>query len=273
MMRLFSCANAVSSVEAQSRFVTPLGTLNVDVVCGSAPIQTQALTHALRLRDGSTVGVWRLEGVDVEVWCGHFVPTLPKRAGEVVDACAAIIRFAAATPAPGVLVTCGWNAGEPSRLCEGPQSGEGLDAQSWHDTHVKVMLGTEGGDALFARAETRRGFPARLVDPERSPLASSVGFQHRFLDLLDYEESRLVLRLPPLMENESYQVQFVCPGSRTRSPRGLPSNRMPRRFWAAGVRLRLASDDVTESRVASPTGTAGGWPLPVKGFSDLKDAA
>ena len=209
-MRLFSCPTASSAPTARSEFATPIGVLRIDLACGSASLQKASMSEALLLPDGSTVGLWQLPGIHAELWCGS-VPQAPRRDLSPIDGClGAILRFEALEATPGAEVSCAWDPGASWTECNGPESGEWLDSQSWHDGRIKVALGTEGGDALAGRAELRLGLPERLAYPRGKGLAQEVIPPERFLDLLTYEDSRLVLRLPSLRRDEQYQFQFVC---------------------------------------------------------------
>ena len=120
-----------------------------------------------------------------------------------IDGClGAILRFEALEATPGAEVSCAWDAGASWTECSGPESGQWLDSQSWHDGRIKVALGTEGGDSLARRAELRLGLPERLVYPRGRGLAQEAIPPEQFLDLLTYEDSRLVLRLPSLRRDE-----------------------------------------------------------------------
>ena len=78
----------------------------------------------------------------------------------------------------------------------GPESGEGLDAQSWSADGQLVMLGTEDGDALSQRARQRDWLPFRWQKAlaERFP---------------QYLPDGMTVRLPALDSAELCQMHFV----------------------------------------------------------------
>ena len=82
----------------------------------------------------------------------------------------------------------------------GPSSGQWLDAQTWENEQTEVSLGTESGDALFARAETNNWFPPRFIQQSRD---------HYSLNFLRYETKGMIVDFRKVRPNELFQTHFV----------------------------------------------------------------
>lgn len=74
--------------------------------------------------------------------------------------------------------------------------GEGLYAQTWENSTLKLGIGTEDEDYLNFRASNKGFFPQRLKE-----LISP--------DMLNFTSNSVFIKMPQLLENEKLQVHFV----------------------------------------------------------------
>lgn len=85
-------------------------------------------------------------------------------------------------------------------LSGGPDPGEHLAAQTWDSQHYTISLGTEGGDALYNRAQRNDWLPQRY-------LAQATEWYE--LPFVEYLPDGLSIKLTCLEAQDLVQAQFV----------------------------------------------------------------
>lgn len=118
---------------------------------------------------------------------------------EITDCWAFLWRFKVLEPIDKLVIQAAWLDGFQWKS-GGATSGQWLDAQTWDDEQTEVSLGTEGGDALFARAEKNNWLPARFTQQSRDDY---------HLSLLSYETNGMIVDFGKVCPNELFQTHFV----------------------------------------------------------------
>lgn len=204
---LFVCPTLGLTADAEPKIVTPLGTLTLDAEFDGILIGDLKPSATYQLERGGHLFRWTLDGFTAELLLcrPHF--SLP--AGMTVDDCwAGMWRLRTSVINERPEFSCAWR---PDSLWteRGPESGEGLDAQTWEAGPVRVTVGTMDADWLSGHAN-RGLLPIRWAellgwgyggigaDPDTGKI-----------DPVVYLENGFRLVLPMLEAGEQCQVQFV----------------------------------------------------------------
>lgn len=192
---LFHLVEAVRpTLSTEPRIATPYGFMVTSVIAGSLDSARSVADEQTVLSSGPEWRRWRTDSAVAEVLIGPYSPQLP--AGMSILGCQAVVwRVQATNHVTGPAFSCQWIQ-LPSGAEGGPDSGEGLDAQTWSIGKAKLSLGTEDGEYLAARAKKGNDLPERL-SPE--------------LDVSTAEYMADGLRVPfsSLQPGELVQVHFI----------------------------------------------------------------
>jgi len=206
---LFSCPTLGLAADAQPKIVTPLGTLTLDAEFDGVLIGDLKPSAAHQLERGGYRFSWTLDGFTAELLLCRPRFSLP--AGMAVDDCwAGIWRLRTSVVNERPEFSCLW---EPDSLWTertGPESGEGLDAQTWENGSVRVTVGTVDTDWLSGHAN-RGLLPSRWADL-LGWADGGIGADRDTgkIDPVVYLENGFRLVLPMLKAGEQCQVQFVA---------------------------------------------------------------
>jgi hypothetical protein len=161
---------------------------------GDFDSSTTKATYVHKLPSEAIVTGWQLPQAHIELLLCPLKLSLLN--GRTVDGCyAAMWRIRALEEMQTVSFSAKLLA-VPEPVEIGPESGEGVDAQSWTANGQVLMLSTEDGDFLAERAKLRDWMPFRF---QRS-LASRFPY---------YLPDGITVRVPGLDSAELCQVQFV----------------------------------------------------------------
>ncbi len=159
-MRLFN----IPLVPIEGRNVTPvvktpLGTISYTTQVGRLDLD-DVQSSCYSAGDDSCLFMWKLPVAKVEFLL--FRPaTPPNHQGRFSDTWAGIWRIKALCPIDACYFSCRWQEGY-SWTHGGPDSGEGLDAQTYDDGETVVTIGTEDSQYVGNRAENGDWMPIRL---------------------------------------------------------------------------------------------------------------
>ena len=218
---LFACPTLGLTADAEPKIVTPLGTLSLDAEVDGVLLGDLKPSAAYRLERGGYLLRWTLDGITAELLLCRPQPALP--GNMVVNDCwAGMWRVRVSVPADPLVFSCLW---EPGYLwTEGsPNSGEGLDAQTWEKSDQEsgflcVTVGTVDTDWLAGHAQ-RGLLPHRWADL----LGWSYGGTGK-VDPVVYFPDGFRLILPALAAGEQCQVQFVAAWSSSPSAEAAESD-------------------------------------------------
>ena len=207
---LFKCRTLEPAPDAKPEIVTPLGTLTLDAEFGGIVIGDLKTSSSYRLELDGYLFNWTLDGVIAELLLCRPRFTLPEGMS-VTDCWAGMWRLratAAALPGERPEFSCRWEPGY--QWTEGgPNSGEGLDAQTWENADALVTVGTADCDWLSGQA--KRGLqPPRWTDIlgwNYSGITPDAATGR--IDPVVYLGDGFRLVLPELSADETCQVQFV----------------------------------------------------------------
>ena len=184
------------SPEEPTELMTPIGKLLFSAsVNGTAfsPVKKTA-SHC----GSNFVGLsWYTNDYTAEFVRLAFQPKLPPDMS--VDGCiAAIWRMRCTKDGLIPKFTCSW-IDPPHNLVGFPETGEGIDAQSWEHDSCKLVIGTYDGERLVDYATQGEKLPQRL-----RPLLSDNSCYP-----IEYLPNGMRISYPPLQSNEFVQAHFV----------------------------------------------------------------
>jgi hypothetical protein len=198
-MMLFPSLHGTPSSPKAQEIETPLGSITSGMSIDSTPVTTSSPSTSLMLQDDGWCQQWVTpQGTVAQLCCR---PTMLRAYWEQVQDCWAILWRAHFTHAvEQVICETTWIS-QVSNYEGGPDSGEGLEAQTWYTPTTILSLGTEGEDMLFIRAQGNDRLPQRLLTHARPELG--------ILPLVQYNEQGLSIMFTELEADEEIQVHFV----------------------------------------------------------------
>lgn len=185
------------SLEIQS----PLGELsfyceiNKKSICSMPPSNIEVIDKQ------ATVFSWIYEDAIIEVLKFPFIPKLPSNL--YADTCICILwRIKALKNIDNFL---NFKCVLKTDLERSPESGEGLECQSFENSNLKLSIGTEDLEFLLRRAAHQDWLPSR--------------YQSELDEIeLRYLAKGIEIRLPNLLRSECAQLQFIVAWSSTKNP-------------------------------------------------------
>ena len=204
---LFVCPTLGLTADAEPEIVTPLGTLTLDAEFDGILIGDLKPSATYQLERGGHLFSWTLDGFTAELLLCRPQFSLP--AGMAVDDCwAGMWRLRTSVSGERPEFSCIWVHGS-HRAAVGPDSGEGLDAQSWEDGPTRVTIGTVDAE-LMARYASDGLLPPRWADLLGWSFGSTMPDPGTGkIDPVVYQENGFRIILPILEAGEKCQVQFV----------------------------------------------------------------
>ncbi len=156
-------------VPIKGREVTPVVKTPLGVIIYTAQVNGYDLVNirysSHSAGDDSYLFRWKLPEAEVELLL--FRPAIPPNLqGRINDTWAGIWRLRALHSIDACYFSCNWQQGY-SWTHGGPDSGEGLDAQTYDDGKTVVTIGTEDSQYIGNRAENKDWVPIQLkpTDP------------------------------------------------------------------------------------------------------------
>lgn len=180
--------------QAVDSLAPPIGTIRFAASRGPWDSRKEPPSYVHRLPSGSTVTGWRADDCHVELLLCTLRPQLPD--GMEVSGCTGAMWRVRALEQLNKTSFATVITGMPDDVHIGPESGEGIEAQSWSANGVKLMVATEDGDFLSQRAKNRDWMPFRF----QNVLAAMFP---------DYLYDGLRVRLPAMDAADLCQLQFV----------------------------------------------------------------
>jgi len=175
--------------------VSPLGNVVPEVYFDDLRLSKFLPAVIGQVSDDAFIYIWDFNNVHLELLRISIVPELPQHLK--VEKCIALLwRFKNLSKKINLRLKCQFF---PKRNAEwDSESGECLSAQCWEDADYKITIGTQDEECLEGRAFNSKGLPLRLakqklLDPE----------------LVENHEDGIEVVLPPLLENEEGQIQFI----------------------------------------------------------------
>ena len=198
MIELFRTLGAKSATPGLAALQTPFGTIDLTVEFSDKIVGHRA-DESWEIPSGSRVLVWTNECLRAELLLGAVDVDLPP--GMAVSGChAAVWRLRARAEISSCRFIAAWTA--HLTASGGPDSGEGLAAQSWDDGETTVTLGTADADWLERCGPAWKTFPASWSSLLNVDDPSNVIIE-------DYLPDGLALDLPELTAGEGGQIHFV----------------------------------------------------------------
>ena len=189
-------ADRVSIVEAE--LPTSLGGIGLSLTCGEAIVGDPA-HECWRVRGDARVLAWDLDALRAELLVGSVSPRLPPDMS--VSGChVGVWRIRAKTRIPSCEFFAAWSAGIAPGS-GGPNSGQGLVAQTWDDIEATVSLGTMD-------AEWLNRFGTGWEMPESWRALVDV-HDPTTVVIEKYRSDGLIIRLPELIAGEGGQLHFA----------------------------------------------------------------
>lgn len=142
------------------RLATPFGEIFTCATAATLDTTHTAPQQQMLLPGGTEWRCWSTDAAVAEVLIGPYRPVLPPHM-DVQGSVAAVWRVQARQPLLNPALQCRWPA-PPANADGGPDSGEGLDAQTWSISDAALSMGTEDGEFLARRAHQENLVPARL---------------------------------------------------------------------------------------------------------------
>ena len=204
--KLFNCRILEPAAAAKPELVTPLGTLTFDAEFDGIVIGDLNPSSSHRLEPDGYLFNWTLDGIVAELLLCR--PQLSLADGmSVTDCWAGMWRLrataAATSPDERPVFVCRWEPGY--QWTEGsPETGEGLDAQTWENTETLVTVGT-------ADCEWLSGYAQQGILPHRwaDILGWNYGGTTDKIDPITYLKDSIQVILPELNMDETCQIHFV----------------------------------------------------------------
>lgn len=207
---VFSCPTFGPAADTKPHIVTPLGTLTLDAEFDGVLLGDLKPSSCHHLQHGGYLLNWTLNDVTAELLlCRPQLRCLtawPWMIAGVWRLRAAMLKTFISGERPEF--SCCWEPGY--HWTEGgPNSGEGLDAQTWETDRAKVTIGTT--DAEWLAGHAKRGvLPPRwadLLDFNYGGIVPDIDTGK--FDPVVYLENGFRIVLSPLESGEMCQVQFL----------------------------------------------------------------
>lgn len=196
-VELFSVAGR-ERIALAAELPTPLGTIALSFRSGDAFVGSPP-DEAWSVGPDAGVLAWNRAEFRAELLLGPATARLP--AGMTVSGCrVGVWRVRAKTNLPDCEFPALWTPGR-SPASGGPESGQGLVAQTWSDGALNVSLGTSDAEWL-ARCEPGWEMPESWAELVGAGDPTDVVIE-------DYRDNGLSIRLPGLAAGEGGQVHFV----------------------------------------------------------------
>ena len=192
---------------------TPLGTLFLNADVDGVQIGDLKPSAAYQLERGGYLLRWTLDGITAELLLCR-AQLAPYESMAVDDCWAGIWRVQVSVPANTLMFSCLWELGYLWTEEIGPESGEGLEAQTWEKSDrdngiLRVTVGTADAEWLAGHAQhgllphrwselLGMSYGGTMPDPRTGKIDPVVYLKDGF---------RIVL--PVLAAGEQCQVQFV----------------------------------------------------------------
>lgn len=206
MVELFRVSGTKPAAPGIAALPTPFGDIGLAVEVGGKIIGDRA-DVSCTIPNGSRVLVWTNELLRAELLLGAVAADLP--AGMAVSAChLAVWRLHARVDIPSCRFIATWSAAR-SPAFGGPDSGQGLAAQSWNNGETTVSLGTADAEWL-ARCGPEWELPASWSSLMSADDPSGVTIE-------EYRPDGLALDLPGLTAGEGGQIHFFVAWAPTRN--------------------------------------------------------
>jgi hypothetical protein len=163
-------------------------------------LSTQVSGLAYRLSSTASAYTWQTERARFELVLAeshHFHPSVPELA---IKACwAGLWRMKALTPIEQVGFSCLAQFADVPIICNGPESGESLEALSWTQGETRLTLGTQDGEALAQNKRIPPLWKESMFWPEINYHVTPV----------EYVDQGLILTFPGMIPGEQCEIQFV----------------------------------------------------------------
>lgn len=197
MLKLFNFDYLLKqSDESPLLLLTPLGQIKLEVVINGSNLSKNIPDCIGEVSRGSSICCWIMKNIHIELFKSTVQTSLPQ--GMSVSACIAFLwRFKVLEDTNNLQFLCRFES-----LVDGlegePESGEDLIAQSWGNKKARVTIGTQDEEALMRLVGRENGMPSRFAQNDViSP------------EMIEYLSDGIQILLPPFLENEQGQVQFV----------------------------------------------------------------
>ena len=177
------------------RIANPLGSIEFCFAVGRSNM-TQSNATSCRLPNGNFAVSWEFPTCRAEGVCGRISPRIPAQFA-VEDCWARLWRVDARISIQELTGTAKWLPGY-SWEESGPESGQLLDAIAFENHSWKLLIGTEGDEALAIRAGHSDWMPKRHLEMLNGSFVPG-----------QYQKDGLTVRSPGLRPGERSQVQFV----------------------------------------------------------------
>lgn len=204
--KLFNCRLLEPAAVAKPEIVTPLGILTFGAEFDGIVIGDLKPSSAYHLEPGGYLFNWTLDGIVAELLLCR--PHVSLAEGmSVTDCWAGMWRLRATTAATSSNerpeFVCRWESGY--QWTEGgPNSGEGLDAQTWENAETIVTVGT--ADCEWLSGHAQQGIlPPRWADLLGWNYDGATGK----IDPVTYLKDGIQVILPELNRGEMCQIHFV----------------------------------------------------------------
>jgi len=156
---LFPLTGTWSPIEAAPAVDTPLGRITLSASLGGWSTDAAA-AEACRNERGSRVSRWESPVGRMELLLCRPEATLPE--GMAVSDCwAGLWRVSPHSDVESCEFQARWEAGY-GWSGGGPDSGQGLGAQTWADDRFEVTIGTQDGETILAQGQSGPRSPERL---------------------------------------------------------------------------------------------------------------
>lgn len=193
-MNLFTTKNQKNPIKSEPLEIsTPVGYLFFNVEFSNGSLQSIKPSKIEAINQQTTLFSWEFEDCVIEFLKLKFFPKLPS--GLHVDDCmCGIWRINALRNINHQFTfTCYLK----SDLMGSPESGEGLECQSFENENFKLSIGTEDQDYLLRRMNALDWFPSRFQSTQEEIE-------------IEYFSKGIKVILPDLCQNEKVQVQFIA---------------------------------------------------------------
>ena len=194
-MRLFESYTYYSTQIAENRISTPLGNIVFKVSYNSTEISEIPITEAHYLSNRGHILCWYSERFDIELMVTPYTPDLPE--GMKVEECYAVVwRVKCKMEEARYRFSSMWEDGYTWSEF-GPESGEGLECQSWESSKIKVSIGTQDSETLMSRSKNNDLLPTTF-DESTNPYA-----------IIEYLDKGLAVAINNVRFNEICQIHFI----------------------------------------------------------------
>jgi hypothetical protein len=196
----------VENLKPSSRDIRPVVDTPLGAICIAVEIddrrQSRRPDFSYDLDQNRHLLIWEDNGLHAELLLIQFRPDLPSDL-QIQECWAAVWRVQASENLGRCRFVAEWEDGYTWSE-GGPESGEGLDAQTWWDVANMVTVGTQDGESLLRRAREGDHLPARWSTAESLGCSDPA-----CLSLVEYGGSFLSVPLPEMRPGDLCQVHFV----------------------------------------------------------------